>query len=152
MPVLDDDMKRVVSEQQLGFVATVNADGTPNLSPKGTLSVWDDEQLMFVDIRSPQTAANLERNAAVEVNVVDPLLRKGYRFRGVAEVHRDRPIFERVVAERSSRGNPLVVQSVVLIRVEVAVPVTSPAYDLGEGEPSIRARWLTYWTRLWSRM
>ena len=39
-----------------------------------------------------------------------------------------------------------------LIRVEVAVPVTSPAYDLGEGEPSIRARWLTYWTRLWSRM
>jgi len=152
MPVVDDDMKRVVSEQQLGFVATVNADGTPNVSPKGTLSVWDDEHLMFVDIRSPQTAANLERNAAVEVNVVDPLLRKGYRFRGVAEVHRDGPIFDRVVAERRSRGNPLVVQSVVIIRVEVAVPVTSPAYDLGEDERSIRARWLTYWTQLWSRM
>ncbi|MGD9935379.1 MAG: pyridoxamine 5'-phosphate oxidase family protein [Dehalococcoidia bacterium] len=150
MAVLSGEMKRLVAEQQLGFVATVNADGTPNLSPKGTLSVWDDEHLMFVDIRSRQTAANLERNAAVEVNVVDPLVRKGYRFKGLAEVHRDGPVFERVTTERMSRGNDLKVQSVVLIRVEHATAVMSPAYDLGEDEPSIRARWLHYWTRLWS--
>lgn len=33
MPRLNDDMKRVVAEQQLGIIATVNPDGTPNLSP-----------------------------------------------------------------------------------------------------------------------
>jgi len=27
-----------VEEQRLGFVATVRPDGTPNLSPKGTMS------------------------------------------------------------------------------------------------------------------
>ena len=36
-------MKRVVGEQRLGFVATVCPDGTPNLSPKGTTAVWDDD-------------------------------------------------------------------------------------------------------------
>ena len=40
--VLDDDMKRVVNEQRLAYVASVCPDGTPNLSPKGTTAVWDD--------------------------------------------------------------------------------------------------------------
>jgi predicted pyridoxine 5'-phosphate oxidase superfamily flavin-nucleotide-binding protein len=40
--VLTADMKRVVEEQRLGFVAAVCPDGTPNLSPKGTTAVWDD--------------------------------------------------------------------------------------------------------------
>jgi predicted pyridoxine 5'-phosphate oxidase superfamily flavin-nucleotide-binding protein len=52
---LTADMKRVVVEQRLAFVATVCPDGTPNLSPKGTISVWDDDHLVFADIRSPGT-------------------------------------------------------------------------------------------------
>jgi len=51
MGVLDEDMKRMVSRQRLGFVATVCPDGTPNLSPNGTTMVWDDDHLMFADIR-----------------------------------------------------------------------------------------------------
>jgi len=51
--ILTEDMKRLVSEQRLGFVATVCPDGTPNLSPKGTTAVWDDDHIVFADIRSP---------------------------------------------------------------------------------------------------
>ena len=80
--MLTDEMKRVVERQRLGFVATVCADGTPNVSPKGTLRVLDDDHLMFADIRSPGTVANLRTNPSVEVNVVDPFVRKGYRFKG----------------------------------------------------------------------
>ncbi|HEX3199220.1 MAG TPA: pyridoxamine 5'-phosphate oxidase family protein [Propionibacteriaceae bacterium] len=70
---LTADMKRVVREQRLGFVATVCPDGTPNLSPKGTTRVWDDEHLVFCDLMSPQTVEDLRINPAVEVNVVDPI-------------------------------------------------------------------------------
>jgi predicted pyridoxine 5'-phosphate oxidase superfamily flavin-nucleotide-binding protein len=31
MAILTEDMKRVIAEQKLGFVATVGADGEPNL-------------------------------------------------------------------------------------------------------------------------
>jgi uncharacterized protein len=80
--ILTDDMKRVVREQRLGYIATVCPDGTPNLSPKGTTAVWDDDHLVFADIRSPRSVQNIERNPSVEVNVVGPLVRKGYRFKG----------------------------------------------------------------------
>jgi len=55
---LSADMQRVVREQRLGFVATVTPDGRPNLSPKGTTGLWDDERLFFADIASPGTVAN----------------------------------------------------------------------------------------------
>ena len=62
MGILTDDMRRMVNEQQLGFIATVCPDGTPNLSPKGTTAAWDDEHLVFADICSPGTIANLRHN------------------------------------------------------------------------------------------
>src|SRR6266516_4893138 len=93
--VLDEDMQRVVREQRLGYVASVCPDGTPNLSPKGTTAVWDDEHLVFAHLHSPQTVANIAAgNTVVEINVVDPILRKGYRFKGPATVHRDGPVHE----------------------------------------------------------
>src|SRR5215813_9005140 len=92
---LTPDMKRVVSEQRLAFVATVCSDGTPNLSPKGTIAIWDDHHLVFADIHSPGTIENLKENPAVEVNVVDPFVRKGYRFKGTAKVIVNGELFKR---------------------------------------------------------
>ena len=87
MTTLTEDMKRVVREQRLGFYATVCEDGSPDLSPKGTTYVLDDHHLFLADIRSPQTVANIRRGSLVEVNIVDPLVRKGYRFKGSGEIH-----------------------------------------------------------------
>jgi predicted pyridoxine 5'-phosphate oxidase superfamily flavin-nucleotide-binding protein len=91
---LTADMKRVVAEQRLAFVATVCADGTPNVSPKGTIAVWDDNHLVFADIRSPGTIANIRKNAAIEINVVDPFVRKGYRFKGTGQVITEGALFQ----------------------------------------------------------
>jgi predicted pyridoxine 5'-phosphate oxidase superfamily flavin-nucleotide-binding protein len=141
--VLDEDMKRVVREQRLGYVATVCPDGTPNLSPKGTTAVWDDQHLVFLDLFSPGTVANIEAgNAVIEVNVVDPIRRKGYRFKGPAEVHRDGPVFEDVVQwyEQERATDQARIKSVVLITVERAAPLVSPAYADGSSEATIEQR------------
>jgi hypothetical protein len=39
-------------------------DGT-NLSPKGRTAVWDDDHLIFANIRSPGTLANLRSNRVI---------------------------------------------------------------------------------------
>src|SRR5262245_32900905 len=145
MGVLSADMKRVVEQQRLGFVATVCSDGTPNLSPKGTTAVWDDDHLVFANIRSPTTLANLRRNANVEINVVDPFVRKGYRFKGVASVLDAGPLYDEVVAFYKGRGVANAIREVVLVRVQSAQPVDSPASDLGLTEAEVRARWERYW-------
>jgi len=85
--MIDADMQAVIESARLCFVATVTPEGRPNLSPKGTIRVWDDAHLFFLDIASPGTRANLERNPWMEINVVDQISRRGYRFFGRAEVH-----------------------------------------------------------------
>jgi predicted pyridoxine 5'-phosphate oxidase superfamily flavin-nucleotide-binding protein len=141
MGILTDDMKRVVVEQRLGFVATVCPDGTPNLSPKGTTTVWDDDHLVFADIVSPGTIANLKHNPAIEINVVDPEVRKGYRFKGTAVILTEGIPFEKIVAFYRQRGTQSPIRSIVLVKVERALPLISPAYDLGATEDEVRERW-----------
>lgn len=146
--VLDADMKRVVTDQRLGFVATVCPDGTPNLSPKGTTTVWDDTHLVFADLRSPQTIENIEAgNLIVEVNVVDPIIRKGYRFRGTASVHRDGPLHRAALERfRAERGiQPERIRAVVLIEIERALPLVSPAYEDGSTEAEVEHRSLAWY-------
>jgi predicted pyridoxine 5'-phosphate oxidase superfamily flavin-nucleotide-binding protein len=144
MGILTSDMQRVV-DNELGFVATVCPDGTPNLSPKGTIAVWDDDHLVFADIRSPGTVDNLRANSSIEVNVVDVLVRKGYRLKGTAVVHTDGDQFERGVQFYERRGTVRArerIRSIVIIAVERASAVTSPAYDLGQTETELRAIYL----------
>jgi predicted pyridoxine 5'-phosphate oxidase superfamily flavin-nucleotide-binding protein len=149
MGILTADMQRAVREQRLGYVATVCPDGTPNLSPKGTLTVWDDDHLAFLDIRSPGTVANLTRRPAVEVNVVDPIARKGYRFKGTATVLAEGRLFDEVLARYRAVGlGDYAIRHVVLIEVERAAPLTSPAYDLGATEAELRARFRAYYAAL----
>jgi predicted pyridoxine 5'-phosphate oxidase superfamily flavin-nucleotide-binding protein len=145
MGIISADMKRVVEEQRLGFVATVCPDGTPNLSPKGTTAVWDADHLVFANIRSPGTLANLRQNANVEVNVVDPFVRKGYRFKGVASVLASGPLYDQVIAFYKARGSVSAIREVVMVRVHKAQPIDSPAYDLGLSEDEVRAQWDRHW-------
>ena len=134
--------------QRLGYVATVSPDGMPNLSPKGTLTVWDADTLIFADIRSPRTRTNLAANPAVEINVVDPIVRKGYRFKGTATVVTDGPVWQAALEFYARRGVTNPIRAVVLIHVERALPLTSPVYDQGAAEDDVRARWRRYWAEL----
>ena len=144
MAILTEDMRRVV-DAELGFVATVCPDGTPNLSPKGTIAAWDDDHLVFADLRSPGTIENLRANPSVEVNVVDQLSRTGYRFKGTGTVHTDGDVFERGVVFYEARGTVRArerIRGIVIVAVERASPVTSPAYDIGATADELRTLWL----------
>ena len=146
MGILTEEMQSLVRRIRLGYVATVCPDGTPNLSPKGTTTVWDDDHLVFADIRSPNTVANLRHNPVVEINVVDPILRKGSRFKGPAQVLTEGDLYEQIIAFYEQRGTQRQrIRSVVLVTVERALPLISPAYDLGTTEDEVRRRWESYY-------
>ena len=151
MGILTNDMRRVLNEQQLGFIATVCPDGTPNLSPKGTTAVWDDAHLTFADICSPNTIANLRQNPVLEINVVDTLSRKGYRFKGVATIVSEGSQFEELVDFYRKRDSTSVKHHIVLVKIDSAASLISPAYDNGQSEVQVSMRWRRYWEELWNR-
>jgi predicted pyridoxine 5'-phosphate oxidase superfamily flavin-nucleotide-binding protein len=146
--MLTADMKRLVGDHPLGFVATVSPDGVPNLSPKGTFAVIDDQTLAFADIRSPQTVRNLKANPRLEVNFVDPFVRKGYRFSGIARlVHRGEAGFEPIL-EKLRSSFAARVRTVVVVTVEKASLLTSPSYDDGRTEHELRKAWTARFAKL----
>lgn len=96
-----------------------------------------DEHLLFADIRSPSTVRNLERNPSIELNVVDPIVRKGYRFESRAALHSDGDTYEkglRLLGERGCDARRERVKTIVVVEVERAAPLVSPAYDVGASE------------------
>ena len=146
--MLTPDMKRVIEEQRLGFVATAAADGTPNVSPKGTFVVLDDETIGFGEIRSPGTVRNLRANPRVEVNFVDPFVRKGYRFAGTAiVVERGNGAFDPLLGHFHGPLAPRM-RAIVTITVTKALPLTSPVYDDGKTEAELRRAWTARFRKL----
>jgi len=129
--MLTEEMKSIIRTYPVGFVASVNADGTPNLSPKGTFVVLNDTQLAFGHIRSPGTIGNIAERPMIEVNFLDVLSRKAVRLRG-----------------RAWKGYTELMKAVVRVDIEKATLILSPAYDIGHTEAQLRARYKAKFTSL----
>ena len=134
MELLTEDMKNCIRMAQLCYVATVNEDGTPNLSPKGSLAVFDDSHLVFANMASPDTVANLRKRPSIELNVVDIFKRRGYRFKGTAELMLEGTYEYAFVAKPlwSEHGKNFPVHEVIKVRLERIREIRSPAYTYGE--------------------
>ena len=118
----------------------MTADGTPNLSPKGSITVLSDDELRFADLASPGTIGNLRHNPAIELNVVDPFTRRGFRFKGAAQVMKD-PEAHRRIAQVLGPDYPF--EQVVKIRVQTASEVFSPVYTMTRNsEAEVKRFWL----------
>jgi predicted pyridoxine 5'-phosphate oxidase superfamily flavin-nucleotide-binding protein len=134
-------MRAVIQAAHLCFAATVSPDGMPNVSPKGTLRVWDERHLFFLDLASPGTRANLRVHPWMELNVVEQLSRRGYRFFGPATLHADGAVYEEAVRRVRGADAQPPVSGVVLLALERAAPLVSPGYWRVPDEPAMRALW-----------
>lgn len=151
MSIVTAEIKEFVKREKLGFVATVCPDGTSNVSPKGTTTIWDDEHLVFADIHSPGTLNNLLTNPSVEINVVDIFIRKGYRFKGIGKVFSEGPLFEEVVSFYRAAGAKYTIKNIVLIKVERILSLASPVYDTGISEDEVIKRWSDHWNSIYMK-
>jgi len=146
MITISEEIKNFVNFQKLGYVATVSKDGTPNLSPKGTIVVMNESTLAFADIRSPQTIQNLQDNPSVEINVVDPFQRLGYRFKGDGKIINEGSEFDKILDYYINAGIKSKINSVVVVDVKSMSEVTSPSYDLGVTKDELVSKWKKYYS------
>ncbi len=148
MSLITQEIKEFLKIQKLGYVATVSSDGIPNISPKGTIIGWSSDTLAFADIRSPDTMNNLKTNPNVEISVIDPLLRKGYLFKGTARILKDEPLYNEIFNYYQNNGIKSPINSIILVTVSDVSSVISPLYDLGTSEQEIKSKWKKYFDDL----
>lgn len=139
--MLTNEIESFLNRQKLGYVATVSENNTPNLSPKGTIIVWDSKTLAFADIRSPDTIKNLKSNTNLEINVIDPILRKGFLFKGTAKILTDGELYDKLLNHYRTIGVKSPIGSIVLVHVNDLKQVTSPLYDIGATEEDMKTKW-----------
>ena len=148
--MITQEIKGFLDLHKLGYIATVTADGKPNLSPKGTIIGWTSEVLAFADIRSPDTMKNLQTNSFVEINVIDPLARKGYLFKGQARIVKDDSLYAEILSHYKKMGIKSPINSIILVDVSEISEVKSPSYDMGISEDEIKSKWKKYFEKLLS--
>jgi hypothetical protein len=86
MAKLPEEAKKIIARVMPAFVATASKNGKPNVSPKGSFQVLDDEHVVFAEIASPQTISNIRENPQVSVLVFDPDTFGGCRISGKAQI------------------------------------------------------------------
>jgi predicted pyridoxine 5'-phosphate oxidase superfamily flavin-nucleotide-binding protein len=118
MGKLSEEIKETIGEIRPGIIATASKDGKPNVSAKGSFRVLDDDHVVFADISSPRTIANLRENPLVSVLVMHPKTMKGCRIWGKAEILDSGELMDKMREEFAARD--LNVNHVVKITVEEA--------------------------------
>jgi len=113
---LSEKVKETIAEIRPGIIATASKDGKPNVSAKGSFRVLDDDHVVFADISSPRTIANLKENPQVSVLVIHPKSMRGCRIWGKGEIIDSGELFDQMSKEFAELN--LKVNHVVKITVE----------------------------------
>jgi predicted pyridoxine 5'-phosphate oxidase superfamily flavin-nucleotide-binding protein len=116
---ITEEIKAFIEANKPCMVATANGKGEPNVSPKGSIAVVDEEHVAFADVRSPRTRQNLKENPRVCVLMVNAQEHKFYQLSGRAEYLTSGPLYDGMAAAIKSKMPTLpAVAGVVKIRVD----------------------------------
>lgn len=147
--MLNDAVLEYIGRSVLCWLATVDVDGAPNVSPKEIFTAFGRHTLLVANIASPTTVRNIRANSRVCVSFVDVFVQKGYKLRGVAEVVKrsDSRYAELEAPLVLITGGVFPIHSVIAIQVTAVEPIVAPSYRWipGTTEASqVAGAWKTY--------
>jgi hypothetical protein len=125
MAKLTEEMKALIGSQQ-AFIATASPDGVPNIGPKASTHVVDDEHIVFYELTGGRTWENLQKNPRVAIAMADTSTMQGYRFVGKAELITEGELYEGAKKLAEMMKLPAPPKAAVKVKVE-------EIYNLGAG-------------------
>jgi predicted pyridoxine 5'-phosphate oxidase superfamily flavin-nucleotide-binding protein len=134
--MLSSEVSQFASRSVLCWLATVDADGQPNVSPKEIFTVFDSEHLVIANIASPTSVRNIEVHPRVCVSFVDVFVQKGFKVFGTASnVRRQDDSFSSWAAPLEAKAGPrFPIHSVLVIRASAVEAILAPSYRLYAAE------------------
>lgn len=132
---------RAYADQAPCVLATVSAEGAPNIGFKGSIMVFDEDHLAYWERTRGQHLANVEQNPRVAVIYHNLAKGIGWRFFGEAEVIKEGPLRQQVmerVVEVELKRDPERRGHAVLIRVDKVISRSQVIMSRDEGEVGTR--------------
>lgn len=128
--ILTAPIRETARRSVLCWLATVDADGQPNVSPKEVWAIADDQHVVVAHIASPVSARNIAQQPQVCLSFVDVFVQKGYKLLGLARKVRanDPEFFEWVAPLQAMVGQRFTIHSVLVIQVQSVAAIVAPSY------------------------
>jgi general stress protein 26 len=102
MIAISDQMRELVDNALANgspcVLATVSADGEPDIGFKGSMLVFDNESLAYWERTKRVHMKNVKENPKVIVLFRDAKTKAAWRFHGTATLHESGPIRDQVMA------------------------------------------------------
>lgn len=125
--MLSKDVLKYLERSVLCWLATVDREGQPNVSPKEIFTVHNG-RLLIANIASPGSVKNIKGNRKVCVSFVDVLVQKGYQLKGVASILKPSDDADAFRVLQNMAGEKYKVLSVISIEIEKVKPIIAPSY------------------------
>lgn len=125
------DLIECASRSVLCWLATSDADGMPNVSPKEVFTTWGNSHILIANISSPGSVHNIQRNPQVCVGFIDVFVQKGYKLKGTASVvlPLEADFLDLVKPLEAMVQGRFTIQSIIQIEVASVEPVLAPSYQ-----------------------
>ncbi|WP_353236739.1 pyridoxamine 5'-phosphate oxidase family protein [Limnohabitans sp.] len=136
MTLLHEPVQEAARRSVLCWLATVDAEGQPNVSPKEVWAIADDAHVVVANIASPHSVRNIAHQPKVCLSFVDVFVQKGFKLLGMARAVRAAdPEFSAWAAPLLPMvGQRFVIHSVLVIRVTSVAPIVAPSYRFNPDE------------------
>ena len=134
----------------LCWLATVDAQDQPNVSPKEVFAALDEQHLVIAHIASPTSVKNVLQNPKVCISLIDIFVQKGWKLLGRAQyVHSSDDVFDGYAKPLfPMAGDQFKIQGVFVVTVRQAQPIIAPSYrfypDITTEQAQIEAAMKTY--------
>ena len=129
--MLTDEIHECANRSVLCWLATSDADGMPNVSPKEVFTPWGESFILIANIASPGSVHNIEVNPHVCLCFIDVFVQKGFKLNGIARnILPSNPDFADFLKplEGMTQGR-FKIQSVIQMQVTSIAPVKAPSYQ-----------------------
>lgn len=130
--MFEGEVKEAIDRSVLCWLATVDAEGQPNVSPKEIFCAEGPDTLLIAEIASPVSRRNLAVNHRVCVSFVDVFRQKGYKVNGDARlILSDTPEFERRAGPLlAMAGTAFTLRGLIEVAAHRVSPIIAPSYRL----------------------
>lgn len=128
--MLTQEIQAAIDKMVLCWLATVDEQGCPNVSPKEMFLVTGEQELTIAHIASPQSVQNIQQNQQVCVSLVDVFVQKGYKIKGEASIlPQTAPQYAHYLEVfQEAYGTTFPITAFITIQVQMLAPIVAPSY------------------------
>ncbi len=128
--IINKEIKRLMNQSVLCWLATCDIDLVPNVSPKEIFALFKDDEVIIANIASPQTIKNIRNNPLVAVSFVDVLVQKGFQLKGNGRIidHDSLDFRPRAEVLEEMTEGLFTIRSIVSVQVLKCKPIIAPRY------------------------